>query len=79
MFKKLLYFFIFYFQIKCSNKLIFLDPDSNVELAITPTHIDANIKHNVAGYIIIAFGKKDREKICPGDFVFVTYDDVPII
>ena len=48
-------------------------------MAITPTHIDANIKHNVAGFIVLAFGRKDREKICPGDFVFVTYDDVPII
>lgn len=61
------------------NKLLFLDNDANVEIGFIGNQIDVNFKHNVAGYIIIAFGNKKKDKICPGDFVFVTYDDVPII
>jgi hypothetical protein len=73
----LIYFFIgVSFSV---NKLLFLDNDANVEIGYIGHQIDVNFKHNVAGYIILAFGNKSRDKICPGDFVFVTYDDVPII
>ena len=58
--KKIIYIFLLFLQIQNNNKLLFLDQDSNIELAITPTHIDANIKHNVAGFIVLAFGKKNR-------------------
>lgn len=59
--------------------MIFLDQDANVEIGFTPTMIDANIKHNIGGFIILAFGDENWDKICPGDFVFVSYDKVPII
>ena len=41
--------------------------------------IDANVKHNIGGFIILAFGDENWDKICPGDFVFISYDKVPII
>lgn len=56
------------------NKLIFLDKETNVEIGFTHTHVDINFKHNVAGFIILAFGDEKKDKICPGDFVFVAYD-----
>ena len=59
--------------------MIFLDQDTNVEIGFTPTMIDANIKHNIGGFIILAFGDENWDQICPGDFVFVSYDKVPII
>ena len=79
MLKNYLIFIYIMTQISTTNKLLFLDNNTNVEIGITATHIDANFKHNTAGYIILAFGKKNRTQICPGDFVFVSYDKTPII
>ena len=43
------------------NKLIFLDPDTNVEVGIWRDDVIINFKHNTAGFIVLAFADARRE------------------
>lgn len=43
------------------NKLLFLDNESNIEVGMYAQGIDVNFKHNVGGYIAVAFGDDKRE------------------
>ena len=43
------------------NKLLFLDTDTNVEIGVWREDIIINFKHNVPGFIILAFADAKRE------------------
>ena len=43
------------------NKLLFLDTDTNVEIGVWREDIIINFKHNVPGFIIMAFADAKRE------------------
>ncbi len=43
------------------NKLLFLDSDTNIEVSIWREEIIINFKHNVPGFIVLAFADAKRE------------------
>ena len=43
------------------NKLLFLDTETNVEIGVWRDDIIVNFKHNVPGFIIMAFADAKRE------------------
>jgi hypothetical protein len=42
------------------NKLVFFDGESNAEIGVFREWIIVNFKHNVPGFLLMAFGDDDR-------------------
>ena len=49
--------------VSCMNKLVFLDNNTNVEIGVRGEYIVCNFKHNIKGFIILAFGDTKKELV----------------
>ena len=61
------------------SKMMFLDQQTSIETTVYESKISIVFRVNKPNFVVLALANTEKKLICPGDFVFVSYDHIPIV